>query len=137
MGNSPRYVLALDDRVLEVLVEDGSQGFSLHIAGRSYEIETARNRTRRPAQESEQFVDGAWVMRSPLTGVVTELRTGLGEAVTAGQILFVIEAMKMLNELRAKVDGVVTTLGAAQGDRVELGDLLITVEPTEPDTPAP
>lgn len=117
-----------------MLVEDVTQGFSLHIEGRSYEIETARNRSRKPAQESEQFIDGAWVMRAPLTGVVTELRTGLGEAVSSGQILFVVEAMKMLNELRARVDGVVTTLGAAQGSRVELGDLLITIEPTEPAT---
>ena len=72
----------------------------------------------------------------PPTAIATDLRADLpgriagigvvpGDAVTAGQPLLVIEAMKMLNELRAPRDGVVEQVAVVAGQGVELGDLLV------------
>ena len=50
-----------------------------------------------------------------------------GEAVTAGQQLLVVEAMKMQNELRAPRDGTVERVAVATGTTIEVGDLLLVL----------
>jgi biotin carboxyl carrier protein len=50
-----------------------------------------------------------------------------GDAVTAGQQLLVVEAMKMQNELRAPRDGTISRVGVAPGVKIEVGDLLVVI----------
>jgi len=120
-------VLVLDNRMLEVLIAEETQAFNVQIAGRDYEIETARRRARARRDEGDQFVDGRWLMRAPLTGVVVDIRTAAGDAVAQGDVLLVVEAMKMLNELRCRVAGVVSAIRPEKGQRVEIGDVLIEI----------
>ena len=127
IGDSPRYILTLNDRVLEVLVSEEQQGFNLQIAGERYEVETSRRRAARRQQQAESFVDGKWNAISPLTGVVQDVRVEAGNVVQEGDIIIVIEAMKMLNDLRSRVTGVVTTVFVSEKDRVELGQPLIEI----------
>jgi biotin carboxyl carrier protein len=131
LGNSQRFVLVLDNRLLEVLISEETQAFNVQIAGRDYAIETARRRASARRDEGDQFVDGRWVMRAPLTGVVVEIRAEAGRDVAQGDVLLVVEAMKMLNELRSRVSGVVTAVRPEKGQRVEIGDVLVEIaEPT-------
>jgi biotin carboxyl carrier protein len=130
LGDSPRYLLVLDDRMIEVLVTEESQAFNVQIAGRNYEVETVRQRSRARGGESDQFVEGRWFLRVPLTGVVAETRVKSGDVVGQGDVLLVVEAMKMLNELRARVAGTVAAVHAEAGQRVEIGEVLVEV--TEP-----
>ncbi|MGE0060068.1 MAG: acetyl-CoA carboxylase biotin carboxyl carrier protein subunit [Dehalococcoidia bacterium] len=127
IGDSPRYILTLNDRVLEILVAEEQQGFNLQIAGRSYEVETTRRRAARRQQQAESFVDGKWNLISPLTGVVTELRVEAGNVVQEGDVIIVVEAMKMLNDMRSRVSGTVTKVYVGEKDRVELGQALIEI----------
>ncbi len=132
LGDTPRYVLTLGNRVIEVLVEEETQSFNVLIGGRRYEVETARNRRRRGATDNDRFVNGKWQLLSPLTGVVVEVRVKPGDIVESGAVVVVIEAMKMLNDLRARVGGVVTDVPVAERDRVEIGQPLIEISATEP-----
>ena len=130
LGNSPRYVLSLDDRLVEVLVEDEPRGFNVQLRGNTYQVETVRG-GRRAGGESDSFVEGVWVLRAPLTGVVSDVRVAVGDTVERGDVLMVVEAMKMLNDLKARVGGVVSAVKlegdrpVAKGDRVEIGDVLV------------
>ncbi len=113
--------------MIEVLVSEESQAFNVQIAGRNYEVETVRRRGRARGDEGDNFVDGKWLLRAPLTGVVVETRAQTGDDVSQGDVLLVVEAMKMLNELRARVAGSVSAVHPEVGERVEIGDLLIEV----------
>jgi biotin carboxyl carrier protein len=130
LGDSPRYLLVLDDRMMEVLVAEESQAFNVQIAGRSYEVETVRRRARARPDEGDQFIDGRWLLRAPLTGVVVETRAGVGDAVAQGDVLIVVEAMKMLNELRSRVSGTISAVHPEAGQRVEIGEILIEISET-------
>jgi biotin carboxyl carrier protein len=55
----------------------------------------------------------------------------VGDRVSAGDTLVVLEAMKMEHPMRATEDGVVTEVLVAQGEQVEAGTLLLVVEPAE------
>jgi acetyl/propionyl-CoA carboxylase alpha subunit len=132
IGDTARYVLVLGNRLLEVLVEEGTQGFALQIGGRTYDVETVRKRRGR-GDEGDSFVGGRWTLVAPLTGVVVEVRVTPGQQVAQNDVLVVVEAMKMLNELRARVAGEVGAVHIAERDRVEIGARLIEVTETASD----
>jgi acetyl-CoA/propionyl-CoA carboxylase biotin carboxyl carrier protein len=67
---------------------------------------------------------------SPMQGTVLQVDVAEGDQVAAGQVICVVEAMKMENPIVAHRDGVVTRLGVAEGDQVTNGQLICTVEPT-------
>jgi propionyl-CoA carboxylase alpha chain len=70
--------------------------------------------------------EGSFV--APMPGKVIELRVATGDRVAAGDVLVVLEAMKMEHPMRAAADGVVTEVRVAQGDQVEAGAVLLVVE---------
>jgi propionyl-CoA carboxylase alpha chain len=70
---------------------------------------------------------GGFVAQMP--GKVIELRVGVGDRVSAGDTLLVLEAMKMEHPMRAAEDGIVTEVRVSQGEQVEAGALLLVVEP--------
>ena len=72
---------------------------------------------------------GGYVARMP--GRVLDLRVAVGDTVSAGQTVLVLEAMKMEHPVNAPEDGVVTEVRVTEGDQVESGALLLVVEPTE------
>ncbi|WP_283136983.1 acetyl/propionyl/methylcrotonyl-CoA carboxylase subunit alpha [Rhizohabitans arisaemae] len=72
---------------------------------------------------------GDGVVRSPMPGTVLVVKAAVGDAVTAGQALIVVEAMKMEHTVSAPVDGKVTELPVRVGQRVDMDAILMVVEP--------
>jgi len=70
---------------------------------------------------------------APMPGSVIELRCAVGDTVDAGQVLVVLEAMKMEHHITAPFAGTVTELPIAVGDQVENGALLLTIEESADD----
>jgi acetyl-CoA/propionyl-CoA carboxylase, biotin carboxylase, biotin carboxyl carrier protein len=68
------------------------------------------------------------VVHSPMHGLVVELAVAKGDAVSEGQVVAIIEAMKMMNEVRAHRDGVVGTVHAAAGSTVESGSPILSID---------
>jgi len=93
-------------------------------AGEGDVVFTQRPRFTLPGSEEAA---GGFVARMP--GKVIQLRVAAGERVAAGDIVLVLEAMKMEHPMRAHEDGVVAAVHVAEGDQVEAGTLLLVVEP--------
>jgi biotin carboxyl carrier protein len=68
---------------------------------------------------------GATLVKAPMPGTLLGYKVAKGQTVKRGEVLVILEAMKMENEIVSPVDGVVTALGAAEGSAVSTGDLLI------------
>ncbi|MFD6096296.1 acetyl/propionyl/methylcrotonyl-CoA carboxylase subunit alpha [Nocardiopsis flavescens] len=82
----------------------------------------------------EAAADGT--VRSPMPGTVLAVPVAVGDAVTAGQALAVVEAMKMEHSVTSPVDGTVATVAVRPGTPVPMDAVLVVVEPTgPPDTP--
>ncbi|HEX6147827.1 MAG TPA: biotin carboxylase N-terminal domain-containing protein [Acidimicrobiia bacterium] len=71
-------------------------------------------------------------LHAPMPGKVIRVDVSVGDEVRAGQVLLVLEAMKMEHTLRAPHDGTVIEVDPAPGDQVEAGTVLLVVESSEP-----
>jgi propionyl-CoA carboxylase alpha chain len=69
-------------------------------------------------------------LHAPMPGSVIKVLVTEGEAVAEGQVLVVLEAMKMEHSLRAPHPGTVTSVRTSPGDQVEAGEILVVVEET-------
>lgn len=67
-------------------------------------------------------------IRAPLPGVVTAIRVKPGDGVAAGQVVVVLEAMKMENEIASPAAGTVAEVRVQKGANVSLGDILVLIQ---------
>jgi propionyl-CoA carboxylase alpha chain len=83
--------------------------------------------TQQPRFTDPSAVEHGGSLLAPMPGVVRRVLAAAGEAVTAGQPLIVLEAMKMEHQVAAPSDGTLAELRAAPGDQVEAGQVLAVV----------
>ncbi len=123
-----RYSLILDGRVFDLSV-DAADG-RVAVAGRegSYLLSVSDWRVGSAALEQGETHDGQLQLRADMPGKVIRLLVRAGDAVSAGQGLLVLEAMKMQNEIRSPKAGLVEEIAVEAGSTVNSGDLLITIE---------
>jgi 3-methylcrotonyl-CoA carboxylase alpha subunit len=73
-------------------------------------------------------------LKAPMNGAVVAILVQAGEAVTAGQTLVIMEAMKMEHAIKAPADGVVSELFFAEGDQVAEGNELLAIDVEDEET---
>jgi biotin carboxyl carrier protein len=66
-------------------------------------------------------------VQSPMPGTILDVKVSVGQAVKKGDVLAVLEAMKMENEILAARDAVVAGISVAKGSTVNAGDTLVTL----------
>ena len=66
-------------------------------------------------------------VKAPLPGTITELKVNVGDAVKVGDIVMVLEAMKMQNNIESEYEGTVTSITVKQGESVMEGAVLMTI----------
>jgi len=75
-----------------------------------------------------QEAQGGNVVTAPMPGLVRDVAVSVGDRVSAGDPLIVLEAMKMEHVLKAPREGVIKDVSTAQGSQVAAGDILVTLE---------
>ncbi len=65
---------------------------------------------------------------APMPGTILEICVKVGEKVSAGDKIFILEAMKMENEITAVSDGIVTEIGVSKGQAVTAGQVLAAIQ---------
>ena len=78
-------------------------------------------------QSAEAPSAGEGAVKAPLTGVITSVSVKAGDDVKKGQVLMILEAMKMENEILAPSDGKVSSVAVSAGKQVEAGDALCVI----------
>ena len=107
-------------------LEDGL--WAVTIRGRRFEVAVQDALERRLARETAPSARHREErIRAPMPGVVTRVAVSKGQAVKAGELLVVLEAMKMANEVCARHPGTVLEVSAQAGRTVSAGEVLVTL----------
>ena len=123
----------------EVLIEaDGvRRTFTVHRTGDAVDVESSLGHvalTRKPRFVDPSTQVAAGSLLAPMPGSVVAVHAAVGDAVTEGQPLLVMEAMKMQHTIAAPYAGVVTELDVTVGQQVEAGAVLAIVESDSTDS---
>ena len=70
---------------------------------------------------------GGKALKAPLPGVIKDIKVAVGDQVKEGQVVLILEAMKMENEINAECDGTITAISVNKDDSVLEGTVLLTI----------
>ena len=116
------YTITVNGNVYNVTVEEG-EGVAMPVAqAAAPAVKAAPKKAAAPAGAA-----GAVTIVSPMPGKILGIKAKAGETVTKGQVVLVLEAMKMENEIVAPQDGVIATVNTSEGASVEAGAVLATM----------
>jgi len=122
------YSLLIDDRSIDVGVEESGDRVALLIGGRRYSTEVLGEREYLARAIKGGGEAGSPTVLATMTGIVRDVLVSEGDAVSRGQTLLILEAMKMENEVKASADGAVARVVVETGATVSQGDVLIELE---------
>ena len=122
------YTITVNGNVYEVTVEEGFTGAASapKAAAPAPKAAPAAAPKAAPAAAPKVAAPAAAVT-APMPGKILGVKASAGQAVKRGQVLLILEAMKMENEIVAPQDGTVATINVAVGDSVEPGATLATL----------
>lgn len=112
------YTITVNGNVYDVTVEEGT--------GSSAPAKAATPKAA-PKAAAPTGAQGAVKVNAPMPGKILKVNVAAGAAVKKGDVLVVLEAMKMENEICAPQDGTVATVECAAGDSVESGKVLVSM----------
>ena len=124
------YTITVNGNVYEVTVEEGFTGAASapKAAAPAPKAAPAAAPKAAPAPAAAPAgAAGAVAVTAPMPGKILVVKASAGQAVKRGQVLLILEAMKMENEIVAPQDGTVATINVAVGDSVEPGATLATL----------
>lgn len=131
IGNSPLFTLVIDNEPSEIFAEERTTGYDLVIGFDRYVVDVHLANAGTLARLNQELLAaasvGEWAVLSPMSGVVVDVFVQPDQQVNEGDLLIIIEAMKMNNELRAQRTGVVSAVHVEKGQRVEPGVALLTL----------
>ena len=119
------YTITVNGTAYDVSVEEGGAG---SVAATSAP-KAAPKAAAAPAPKAAPAAgaQGAIKVNAPMPGKILSLKASAGQAVKKGEVIMLLEAMKMENEICAPQDGTIAGFNVAAGDMVEAGDVLATM----------
>jgi biotin carboxyl carrier protein len=121
------YSILIDGESLEVRVEPDGGRLRLAIGDREWRAEVSDPREWRRNRGGALEAEGRQQVSAPMPGKIVRVLVQIGDAVDAKQGLFVVEAMKMQNEIRSPKSGKVGRLLVTEGQTVTAGEALAII----------
>ena len=117
------FLLKHEGRVREIYATENT----VTVAGRTFETNVVDPTRLRGSGPSSEHDHGHAEIRTAMPGKVVRILKAAGDAVTKGEGVIVVEAMKMQNELKSPKDGTVGEIKVAEGATVGAGDVLVVI----------
>jgi len=128
----PQYSLLVDHRSYEAHIEQADEeGYQMLVAGQPYRACLRQTRDRLKKNVMRSCLPATGEVRAPLPGLLTAVPVVVGQRVAQGEVVAVLESMKMNLELRAPWDGVVQALHRTPGTEVSQGEVLALIGPDQ------
>ena len=120
------YTITVNGNVYDVTVEEGVSGGTAP-AARAAAPAAPKAAPAAPKAAASAGAQGSVPVTAPMPGKILGVKLQAGAAVNRGQVILILEAMKMENEIVAPQDGTIASINVAVGDMVEPGATLATL----------
>lgn len=115
-----KYMIKLNNKDYEVEIEE--------VAGSTGESATTITESSKSGKSNNSAqCSGGTTIESPMAGTILNISVKVGDQIKKDQVLMILEAMKMENEISSAEDGTVLSIGVSKGDSVNAGDVLIQI----------
>jgi len=105
-------------------MQEQEQFTEIALESGTYESRVTKKFTRRkPFEKADPRV-----IKAAIPGVIEKIETRVGAMVSEGETLMILEAMKMLNRIKAPADGTIKVIRVAPGEKVTKGQVLLEIE---------
>lgn len=124
---NPEALASTNPQTIETVTEK----YSVNVDGRNYQVVISSGEASISVPTGELPVKQATnkdsIIESPMAGNILKIMVAPGTHITQGEVVLLMEAMKMETEVCSKVSGIVSSLQVKEGDTVAVGDILITL----------
>lgn len=130
VSGQPVYSLIVDGKSHEAYVQENDNVWQVLLRGRLYpvRVEDEREKRLRAAAGAGVAETGEFHLKAPMPGLVVSILVSEGQEVKKGQVLLILESMKMQNELKSPRDGIVNRVKVRAGESVEQKQSLLSVQ---------
>ena len=129
VSGQPVYSLIVDGKSHESYIARGDDNWQVLLRGRLYPItvEDEREKRLRAAAGGGVAESGEFILKAPMPGLVVAIPVSEGQEVKRGQVILILESMKMQNELKAPRDGIMGRVRVKAGESVEQKQTLLSL----------
>jgi biotin carboxyl carrier protein len=129
ISGQPVYSLVIDGKSYEAYVYEHDDEWQVLLLGQQYPVvvEDERAKRLRSAGSTKLQDSGEFQLKAPMPGLVVAIAVDEGEQIEKGQVLVILESMKMQNELKSPHAGKVERIKVKVGESVEQRQVLLTV----------
>jgi biotin carboxyl carrier protein len=129
VSGQPVFSLILDGRSYESFVYPSDEDWQVLIRGRQYQVkvEDEREKRLRAAAGGGVAETGEYHLKAPMPGLVISIPVNEGQAVEKGQVLVILESMKMQNELKSPRAGTIGRVRVKASESVEQKQTLLSI----------
>lgn len=129
VSGQPVFSLILDGKSYESFVYQGEEDWDVLLRGRQYQVKVEDEREKRLKAAGGGGVaeGGEFHLKAPMPGLVVAVLVEEGQAIQKGQVMLILESMKMQNELKAPRDGTIGRIRVKAGESVEQKQALLSV----------
>lgn len=129
VSGQPVYSLIVDGKSYESFVYPGDEDWQVLLRGRQFQVKVEDEREKRLKAAAGGGVaeGGEFHLKAPMPGLVVAVPVSEGQEVKKGQVLVILESMKMQNELKSPRDGTVSHIKVKAGESVEQKQILLNL----------
>jgi biotin carboxyl carrier protein len=121
------YRITVNGTAYDVAVEELGAGAAPAATPAAAPVTAAAPAPAAPAAPAASAGAGSIAVTAPMPGKILSVKASVGQAVKKGDVVLILEAMKMENEVVAPEDGTIASIDVAVGAAVEAGDTLATL----------
>lgn len=122
------YSLLVNGESYESYIYPDEDAWQVLLLGKFFSVKVMDERERRLRTATlENIISGEFTLRAPMPGLIISIQVEEGQDVEKGQVLVILESMKMQNELRSPRQGKVSRIRVKTGDGVEQKHIILSV----------
>ena len=122
-----KYNITVNGTTYEVFVEEADASAAPAPVAQAVKVPTAAPAAAPVAPKAAPAAAGATAVTAPMPGTILQVKATAGQSVKKGDVICVLEAMKMENDIPAPCDGVIASISVQKGASVAAGDVLASL----------